>query len=109
MPISDAVSAELRAKHKKCVKITDPDTGAEYVFRKPKRSEWNLCQRTVGDDRIGAAERLAKECLVFPELNGSPDVEKFDDFLEEQPASLTVSIFPALIELAGGALEAGKV
>lgn len=65
--LDETAIAKLKSEHGDVRVITFPD-GSEFVFRRPKRSEYDLWQDSKDKEisRSAAARQLAQACLVTP-------------------------------------------
>lgn len=88
--MEDKQVAELKAQHGQDLVSLDFQ-GTEYVFRKPKRQEYDRWLQRNGEDRITAARELAQACCVAPSA-----AEMF----------AAVDAYPAFLQAPGGIVDA---
>lgn len=103
----------LKDKYGEKTVIVENEFGA-FVFGKPSKVAWARCFNALArddrkTDRVSVLDQLARDCLVFPEANGRPDLTKLTQMLEEY-GGLSQSLFAELGDLIGaGPQHVGKL
>jgi hypothetical protein len=97
--LDEAAIAKLKAEHGDVAVANFPD-GSQFVFRRPKRAEYDLWQDSKDRDvsRSTSARQLAQACLL------TPGYGELLAALEQWAGALLCSdgILDALVGMAGG-------
>ncbi len=94
----DDVIERLKAEHGEVYLVEAGDVGV--IVRPPTRAEYRRFRALAMDEkkRADAVERLARDCVLWPDADG------LDELLERRPA-LTEVVGGELLKLAGFAEE----
>lgn len=94
--LQESQIAELKTAHGKLGLVTSA-SGAELVFRKPRRAEYDRWFDKREESPTTAARELAQACLVYPDRDGMIAV------LDDQPSLLMCGngIIDTVTDLAG--------
>lgn len=95
--LDEATIEKLKLSHGHHLALVTTSTGAELVFRKPKRQEYNAWYDKAQSDPSAAAYSLALQCIVHP------GQEALTLALDSQPALLQQpnGVLDAITDLAG--------
>ena len=113
MALSDEERQALKEKYGDKTVVVENEHGT-FVFSKPGKAAWSRCLNKLASDdrkldRVSTMDQLARDCLVYPEVNGQPDRGKLTVMLEEYGA-LSQTLFGELGDLIGaGPSHAGKL